>query len=73
MIYRTYHPVRREPKKLTTAHLSVPMAMCNAKMLPGGVRKIEDDLPKQVAGRSPWRGKNSGHGTDRYSAAPEEY
>lgn len=73
MIYRTYNPVRRELKKLMTAQLSAPTGICNAKMLPGGVRKIEDDLPKQVAGRSPLRGETSGHGTDRYSAAPEEY
>jgi len=73
MIDGRYSPVRREPMKLITAQLSVSRGICNATMLPGGVRKIGDDLPQQVIGFSPRRGESSGHATDRYSAAPVEY
>lgn len=59
--------------KLITAQPSVSTGTCNAKMLPGGVRKIGGDLPKQATGCFPQRGESSGHGTDRYPAVPVEY
>lgn len=73
MIGRTYHPVRREPKKLITPQLSVPTVMCNAKMLPRGMRRSEDNLPEHTAGRYVRCGESSGHGLARCLFASEEY